>query len=137
MALLQWKPEYAIGIEEVDFEHRALIDLINELDAGLQTNASELGAALASLGEIQARIAAHFALEEKVMRELGYSELAGHKAEHERLLDEIADIADDCAQASVVDRDRLAASLDHWFTDHFKTFDARFHQSLARSGRGS
>ena len=31
MALLQWKDQYAIGIDAVDHEHRELIDLINKL----------------------------------------------------------------------------------------------------------
>jgi hemerythrin len=38
---------------------------------------------------------AHFALEERFMREHGYDQLALHKADHERLLDEIREIMDD------------------------------------------
>ena len=35
MSLLQWKSEYAIGIDAVDHEHRELIDLINTLHDSL------------------------------------------------------------------------------------------------------
>ena len=43
MQLLQWKDEYSVGIDAVDYEHKELIDLINrlheELDAGdFETN---------------------------------------------------------------------------------------------------
>ena len=46
------------------------------------------------LGEIHARIAAHFALEEKIMREAHYDRFEAHKEDHEHLLDEIRDIMD-------------------------------------------
>jgi len=47
------------------------------------------------LGELYARIAAHFALKEKIMRDNGYDEYHDHKADHERLLDDIRDLMDD------------------------------------------
>ena len=31
MPLLDWKPEFAVGVESVDFEHEQMIKLINEI----------------------------------------------------------------------------------------------------------
>ena len=95
MALVEWKAEYKIGIPAVDYEHRGLIDLINNLHADL-SGKPEKAEVLACLGEIYARISAHFALEERVMRERRYDQYADHKEDHERLLDEIRDIMDRC-----------------------------------------
>ncbi|MGI9419092.1 MAG: bacteriohemerythrin, partial [Geminicoccaceae bacterium] len=93
MALIEWKDAYNTGVAEVDHEHQDLIQLINDLHAelagGHQATVGDF------LAEVFAKIAAHFALEETVMRKHGYDEYAAHKAEHEQLLDEIRDIMDD------------------------------------------
>lgn len=130
MALLQWKEDYAVGIEAVDHEHRELIALINALHAELRAPEAEVTVA-EFLGEIYARIAAHFALEERVMRDRRYDQYDDHKADHERLLDEIRDVMDDSAAMPAQDyRAQLAGRLESWFTEHFKTKDARLHKML-------
>lgn len=131
MTLLHWQDNFAIGIAEVDHEHRELIGLINALHAAL--GAERSGERVeAFLGEIYTDIAAHFALEERVMRERRYDALADHKADHERLLDQLRDMMDAQADGSVLEDARFAGELAEWFSGHFRTHDARFHRSLAR-----
>jgi hemerythrin len=127
MPLIEWQDNFAIGIPSVDYEHRELIDLINTLHAGLSRHAS--GEEIAGfLGEVDARIAAHFALEEKTMRDLKYDQYLDHKMDHERLLDQISDIGDAFEAGVYVDCGaQLAESLKAWFAEHFRTKDARLH----------
>jgi hemerythrin-like metal-binding protein len=130
MALLEWKDDYRIGVAAVDHEHRDLIDLINYLyeDLSLRPVKEKV---LNGLGEIYARISAHFALEERVMRERGYDQYLDHKADHERLLDEIRDIMDRYeADAYFNYEDALGRELGAWFAEHFRTKDARLHKVL-------
>ena len=127
MALLQWKANYSIGIDAVDYEHRELIDLINRThDEWL---AGPRPAVEALLGDLYAGISAHFALEEHFMREHRYDRLSEHKSDHERLLDELREIM----ESFDLDPDAsgaLAARLDDWFSRHFETHDARLHHAL-------
>lgn len=129
MTLLEWRDEYRIGIAEVDHEHKELIGLINAVHAALGADRSS-DRIEECLGEIYARVSAHFALEEKDMRAHGYPELGQHKADHERLLDDIRDIMDEHAESGVLDDQAFANRLAAWFGDHFKTFDARLHSFL-------
>ena len=129
MNLITWKDEFSVGVAAVDFEHRELIELINGLDADMQKDATQT-TVVEALGEIYARISAHFALEEKVMREAGYDGFATHKHDHERLLDELLDVIDSVDDAGHYDRAGLSRDLDRWFSDHFRTHDARLHQKL-------
>jgi hemerythrin-like metal-binding protein len=129
MVLIEWKQEFAVGVPEVDYEHRELIALINELAATLERQDSELGVE-EFLGEIFARISAHFALEEKIMRERRYDQYEDHKADHERLLDDIRDIMDEYEDEQRFDREALAGRLSAWFGVHFRTKDARLHRHL-------
>lgn len=129
MTLLKWQDNFEIGIAEVDHEHRELIRLINAFhDAlGTQRDGEQVEA---FLGEVFAEVSAHFALEERVMRERSYDATAEHKGEHERLLDELRDIMDEQADGASLDDARLSDALAEWFGKHFRTQDARFHRSL-------
>ncbi len=132
MTLITWKDEFNIGIASVDHEHRMLIASINDLHEQMQRPMTR-DAVIAFLGELHARISAHFALEEREMRERHYADLAGHKRDHERLLDEIRDIMDAYEDDSHFDKAGLAQRLVDWFSVHFRTHDARWHKSLGAS----
>ena len=126
MTSIEWRPEFATGIADVDHEHRVLIDWINRAlvmrDGREDTNVGGV------LGEIFAKISAHFALEERVMLSRDYDQLGEHKADHERLLDEIREIMDD--HEAGLAGERFAARLTDWFSVHFRTHDARFHSAM-------
>ena len=129
MGLLHWEDRYSVGIAAVDYEHRELIELINLLyDEAIAQRSKE--AVIGFFGDLFKVISAHFALEERFMRERGYDHLTQHKNEHERLLDEIRDIMDDFEASSRFDDRLLGDALDAWFSRHFETHDARLHKAL-------
>lgn len=129
MALIEWKDSYSVGIDAVDHEHRELIDLINELHDRLLAESGKPDVA-AFLGEIFRGISAHFALEERFMRQHRYDRLDQHKEAHEELLEEIRDIMDGYEADPKSASKRLSGQLDAWFTEHFRTHDARLHHRL-------
>lgn len=129
MALIEWKDEYSVGVDSVDAEHRELIELINTMYENVQSR--EHGPeVMEDLGEIYARIAAHFALEELLMRQHEYDEYRDHKRDHERLLEDIRKIMDEYEAGKLLDADELGSRLDAWFSEHFRTKDARLHRRL-------
>ena len=129
MALLHWRDEFNTGIPSVDHEHRQLFAIINDLHDNLY--AGDASAVEAFLAALHDRIAAHFALEERVMRDRGYREYVEHKADHERLLDEIRDLMEEHhAGRYIGDADGLAQRLERWFSVHFNTLDIRLHRAI-------
>ena len=129
MGLLQWEKRYSVGIEAVDHEHRELVGLINRLHEKATTQGSKV-AVLGFFGDLYKAISAHFALEERFMREKGYDQLRQHKGDHERLLDEVRDIMEDYEVNDLFDEKLLAQRLDAWFSRHFESHDARLHRAL-------
>ena len=130
MSLIEWRKDFETGVADVDHEHRELVDLINQLHSEL---GSETGSAPVEdfLGEVFARISAHFALEESIMRKHHYDEYLEHKTDHEKLLDDIRDIMDDYGSGKYMDYETaLSDAVRDWFVDHFKTKDARLHRLL-------
>lgn len=126
MTLIKWRDELKIGIDDVDDEHRELIELINGLHDVMQVGADQVQV-VDLLGEIYAQIASHFEHEEKIMRETHYADYAIHKEDHETLLDDLKDIMDEVEADGSFDAVQLSADLNRWFTDHFVEFDAKLH----------
>jgi len=133
MSLLEWRDAYRIGITEVDYEHEQLIAHINAL---LEISVGGSKTAVAdALGELHAEIAAHFALEEKLMQAQRYSGYAAHKDDHEQLLERLRDIMDTQERGRGYDAAGLADALASWFMNHFRQHDARWHKSLVPGSR--
>jgi len=127
MTLIDWSETMKLGVPEVDFEHEELIGVINALGDLLQKG-EPLDSIQALLGEIHAQIEAHFALEEKIMRERGFAGYEAHKEDHDRLLEQIRDIMTEAAEVDEqVLHDHLAKRLNVWFSEHFRTLDRSFH----------
>ena len=118
-----------VGIADVDHEHQELIALINKLHDAMSGENATISV-MDFLGEIYAHVSAHFALEEKIMRKRKYDQYKDHKADHERLLDELRDIMDDYEENAYFSDAEFAGQVERWFTEHFKTKDARLHKHL-------
>jgi hemerythrin len=129
MALIEWKAEFATGVPDIDSEHQQLVELINALYAAMKRE-DVVYTVMDFLGQIYARISGHFALEEKIMRERGYDQYEDHKADHERLLDELRDMMDDYEERAYFSDEEFARQIESWFTEHFRTRDARLHKHL-------
>jgi hemerythrin-like metal-binding protein len=129
MELITWRDEFSLGIPSVDYEHRELISLINELYENYTVHGSDV-TTQDFLGELYAKIASHFALEEKIMQERKYDQYREHKSEHEKLLDEIRDFMEDIENHHAFPEGVFRNLLEVWFLAHFKSMDARLHRFL-------
>ena len=131
MSLIEWNEKFSVGVSSVDHEHRQLIELINAFQRKIIEDDS-VAVKLEYLGETFARISAHFALEEKLMRNAGYERYAAHKADHEQLLDQLRDIMDATESDRDIDSESLGAELQTWFSRHFQEMDAHLHGQLGQ-----
>jgi len=126
MPLLQWLDEYELGIPQVDHEHIALIGVINLLGERLDARYGD-AEIRQTLHEISLLIATHFAEEERIMRAMQYDQYFQHKADHDRLLGEIEEIAREFERSPLEARAALGERVGRWFARHFEQFDQRLH----------
>lgn len=129
MSLIKWRDDYSVGIPSVDHEHQELIQSINGLIEAMRAK-TDPDQVIHALAEIYANISAHFALEEKVMRDAGYASYHEHKLDHEVLLDELLELTDSIDDDCSYVEEELSHNLDRWFSDHFRTHDAKLHKLL-------
>ena len=82
---LVWDHVLSVGVDEVDDDHRKLVDLFNMLNHSLtEGDAPEYLAAV--LEELINCTAWHFSHEERLMLKYGYEGIAEHKEEHQELI---------------------------------------------------
>ena len=121
--LIEWRDEYLIGVEELDYEHRDLFNRLNELHEELAHH-DEKGEIEDCLGEIYVRVVAHFALEERFMLDNNFKNYAHHKKEHDDFLEVIVDLIEKFrTDPELSYGDELEEQLQHWIINHIITSD--------------
>lgn len=130
MTEIEWIEDYSVGNDDIDREHKQLIEQINHLYE-LLSQSNDTHRIEVMLGDIQADISAHFAFEELFMSETAFAEYEEHKKDHETLLDQINDMIFCFSEDPETGRQLLKDHLSDWFARHFVTFDARLHKQPA------
>lgn len=123
-SITQWKSEYSIGIEEIDFQHKYFLKLINRLSIKAK---EDLSAFLISrhVNEIIKYADFHFQSEENLMLLTEYPDFDEHYNLHKDLLDEIAVFLYGFNKGNKT-FDELINFLMKWFIDHTIEQDQKF-----------
>ena len=88
-ALVTWSNEYNVGVEEIDNQHRSLVDLINQIWQSIVFQADR-EKTFELMGRLEHYTVAHFAAEEAYMEAIGYPDLEAHKEIHKQFVARIA-----------------------------------------------
>jgi hemerythrin len=123
--LFSWDDSFLIGIEELDHEHKVLIDNINRLHEEL-AKYEEKSEIEKCLGDIYARMQAHFALEEHVMKKHRYIFFDEHKHEHDEFLDSYTEyMAQFLNDTDITSSNSIEDKLKQWVINHIVTSDKK------------
>jgi hemerythrin len=132
-AFVEWSTPLSVGIDEIDAQHRALIDLINALHEAVEegrTREQQLDA----LGRLAEYTKIHFAVEESLMRILGYPDYERHKGQHEGLIRSMVDLQRRLTSGEAPIDASLMAHLKHWLLDHIVQSDQDYSRCFLEAG---
>lgn len=130
MAFLEWRPDFELGLNDIDTQHKRLVGLINSLHDSMAMGApqEELADILRDLVQYT-RI--HFSYEENVMRARRYPLLAKHMREHEELAAQVTRFRADFCAGRIALSISLLNFLKTWLREHILQSD----RAYAVSGR--
>jgi hemerythrin len=94
MSMFAWKNDYSIGHREIDAQHQRLFELANDLHSAMTLGKGK-AAMSATLGNLIEYTKIHFASEERLMQANHYPEYAEHKAAHDALTAQVAELQND------------------------------------------
>ena len=134
MPLMIWRDEFSVNVPSIDTQHKKLIDMLNELFDGMQTNKSReiLGPVLDGL---VAYTVEHFKYEENLLSKTSYADTPAHLKEHENLKQKVID-----AQMRYKNATTGAMSIEivnfmkNWLTNHILGTDMKYKEHLLAHG---
>jgi hemerythrin len=134
--LFQWSDDYSVGINEIDNQHKIIFELINQLfqSALRQDHHSSASKTLDALIDYTRT---HFKLEEKLLLEASYPNLAEHQQEHGRFVDKIVDVVRKFQAEEKVVTFELLNFLKHWLKEHILVTDMVYARFIAERGFSS
>ena len=131
MREIVWDQVLSVGSDEVDNDHKILVDLFNLLGHSVTEGAGDTYVS-AVLEELINCTAWHFSHEERLMLENGFHELEAHKAEHKELVESVRELQDDYLESGKLEEKEFDF-LERWLTEHILTSDMRFGTFLVES----
>ena len=123
--LFHWTDEFGIGIQEIDAQHKELVDLLNQLHVAIQEHHGS-ATSRQILDKLADYTRTHFAVEESLMRVSNYPEFPAHKQFHEDLVGQVQALQDklDSGQATITFE--LLHFLKVWLMRHINETDKLF-----------
>ncbi|MHB0935512.1 MAG: bacteriohemerythrin [Armatimonadota bacterium] len=127
--MLQWSDDLAVGIREIDDQHKELIARVNALGKAMQEGRGqqEIGGILAFLQEY---VVTHFGSEEQYMTRHNYPGLAAHQLQHHMFVSSFTGLKRQYEQqgASSSLLLHLFNRVCEWLVNHIKNTDQLFGQ---------
>jgi hemerythrin-like metal-binding protein len=128
---LVWSDILSVGNDEIDDDHRKLVNLFNMLNHTV-TEGDNPDYLEAVLEELINCTAWHFSHEERLMLMYGYEGLADHKMEHQELVKSARELQQKILEAGNVVADEDIEFLERWLTEHILTADMKLGSYLAQ-----
>ncbi|WP_456412445.1 bacteriohemerythrin [Thiolapillus sp.] len=128
---LIWDNTLSVQIQEIDEDHRRLVDLFNLLSHSvMEGDAPNYIQAL--MDELINCTIWHFSHEERLMLKYGYEGLGEHKKEHQELIESIKALQRRSLQESKPFTSSDIKFLEHWLTGHILGADMDLGEYLGQ-----
>jgi hemerythrin-like metal-binding protein len=126
MSIIEWQDEqFLLGVDIMDDTHREFIDLVNRLNQASDVDFPALFDALIDHTQ------AHFEMEEKLMRDTGFTSYAEHREDHQRVLGELNQFRKRVQKGLLAfGRNYIRERMPSWFPLHASIMDSALAMHL-------
>lgn len=125
-----WGEILSVGVEEIDEDHRKLLNIFNVLNRSvMEGESSDYLAAV--LEELINCTVWHFSHEERLMLKYRYAGIEEHKAVHRELIKSARELQQEILQADKRVAEEQIEFLERWLTEHIFTADLRLGSYLS------
>ena len=131
MEQIQWDDALSVGFEEIDNDHKRLVDLLNQLITAVAQgeNKQQVHSIIA---ELISYTNWHFRHEERLMLTYGYPDYQQHKEEHEALKSQAIAFQNSADMENITKVADLTVFLKKWLTGHILKTDIKLGHYLAQ-----
>jgi hemerythrin-like metal-binding protein len=135
MAFIDWDKADELGLDEIDRQHRNMVEIINDLWAAWRQK-QPCNHLLELLSQLVRYSEEHFLYEQQEMEAAGYEGLDEHRFQHDVLLGEIRRMRRRSSGCESLIDAGFFEYLRRWFTDHTRGLDQNMaeHQRCRAAG---
>ncbi len=131
-AIVQFGPQYHVGIPQVDQEHQQLFAIVARIQQALEQDGDTAqNEARRAVAELLEYTRTHFASEEALMEAAAYPALPAHRELHRELLLQVGEMelrVEVSEPSASLDLSRFLAK---WLINHIQVADQRFGAFVA------
>jgi len=131
-----WSETLSVGVDELDAQHKVLVGLVNEMHNAIEQGEGD-DAVESILNRLTEYTRIHFAVEESLMRLLGYPDFEAHREEHRALIVQINALRRKADTGETAISVELMQFLKDWLTTHIMVSDQAYARYFAESGTSS
>jgi hemerythrin-like metal-binding protein len=128
MHTLNSTDEMALGIDKIDSVHRGFLDEMRQVQTAPDEQFADLYLTLVE------RVERDFREEERLMEEIDYPGLNGHREEHARVLGALHHVTSHVLSGDLAPGREAAELLPQWFLHHISTMDTALAFAVDKHG---
>ena len=128
-----WSPDYDIGIQPIDDQHRVLVNTLNRLSMAVARHDGEKVIA-GIFDALMSYTRTHFNLEERLMRQAKYADIDAHIEEHQRLIGQLEQLFNRHFREAEPVYTELLEFMKVWLREHIQGVDTKYSADLRQSG---
>jgi hemerythrin len=131
--IVNWDDKYATGIELIDEQHKALIEIINDLYLACTEDGFENPdeAFRETLKRMVDYVRFHFGAEQKLLEHIKYPKFADHKTEHDTMVKNILEAAKEYNEGKRFVPNHFVRTLRDWVFSHIALADKLYAAYVA------
>ncbi|NOY36685.1 MAG: hemerythrin family protein [Chlorobi bacterium] len=131
--MLEWKPEYEVGVQVIDENHRKFVEMVNHF-VEMMNNRSYLHEHTEVFYSL-IHYAEHYLIREEILfKDLEYPNLSQHKEKHSRFIEKIKSFQQNHVSDDPVICEEMYAFLINWFNEHILQYDREVSGFLKEKG---
>ncbi|MDF2840704.1 MAG: hemerythrin-like metal-binding protein [Clostridia bacterium] len=132
---IEWKEDLAVGIKEIDDQHKELFSKVNALFDACNTGKGR-DQIDPIIKYLQDYVVLHFGAEEKLQKQNNYPEFNTHKAQHDQFINDFLGLKDKIEKNGVTGLTivQLNQVLVDWLIKHIRKTDKAFAGFLKEKG---
>lgn len=135
--MIQWKPELATGVKQIDEQHKNLVDICSRTFtlAKSRDEVDHYDEIVSLLEELRDYTRYHFSFEESLLEKFNYTDFEQQKMEHYLFLKRIEKM-----DMGNIDKDQTNSVLEildmlvDWISSHIMNTDMKYAQLLKANG---
>lgn len=131
---VEWTDELSVGIQEIDEQHKILVNLINRLFDETVLNEANPSVIDQILYELIEYTVVHFAIEESLFRMFDYPEIDTHIGHHHDLKTQVFDLQKKIKLDPSIVNTELLIFLKKWLENHIQQEDKLYASFLIEHG---